>query len=171
MFMLMGGAEAVVAPTKPIVFQEDLTEAELNVAQQLPPGLENLGNTCYLNATIQAFRGVPELETALISGPFKDAGPLSSLAQHVGRLFQAMRIGGDAIAMRNMAMLLALRNVNPRYAETTNHGDHSHPVQQDAGECWGELMRAMTAALPGNGSASSLIDQVLHSYSSLSIYT
>ncbi len=31
-FLLMGGAEAVAAPTQPIVFMEDLTDAELNKA-------------------------------------------------------------------------------------------------------------------------------------------
>lgn len=35
----------------------------------LPGGLENLGNTCYMNATLQCLKSVPELRNSLNQYP------------------------------------------------------------------------------------------------------
>ena len=64
--LMMGTADALPdAPTEKAVFMEDLNEHELATALELPAGLTNLGNTCYLNATVQCLRTVPELRNAL----------------------------------------------------------------------------------------------------------
>jgi len=89
--MLMGTAGEIKEEPKPVIkFIEDMSDAELAKAvyfnffpffynffkcvffffffpekTNIPPGLENLGNTCYLNATLQCFRKVPELRDVL----------------------------------------------------------------------------------------------------------
>jgi hypothetical protein len=64
--MLLGTAEELPkAPEEKPKFIEDLNEKEFTKVLDIPCGLANLGNTCYLNATAQCLKTIPELRDAL----------------------------------------------------------------------------------------------------------
>lgn len=66
--LLMMGTKDEDIPTQPTEktkFVEDMDESELASAMDMPAGLENLGNTCYMNATVQCLKTVPEFKQAL----------------------------------------------------------------------------------------------------------
>ncbi|KAI0052457.1 cysteine proteinase [Auriscalpium vulgare] len=156
-FMVIGAAgELPKPPSEPVKFLEDMDESELADALGLPVGLINLGNTCYMSATVQAMRAIPELQSSLAET--REATPLT---RSLRDLFRTM--SNTTGGVLPMAFLTSLRDAVPQFGERTNRGY----AQQDAEECWTQLTNRLKD-LPGfpnrDGGApprSKFVDQYL----------
>ncbi|TKA27575.1 hypothetical protein B0A50_04407 [Salinomyces thailandicus] len=167
---LMGLPSADVVmevPKEKMKFAEDMTEAEL--AQQdgaVPAGLQNTGNTCYANATLQTLRSIPELQQELMdykpsaqpqSGSASSMFTPDQLAQYgIGGLgggndlTSALRdlyrqMGGTQQGFPPIMFLTTLRQKFPQFAERAKNG-HGY-AQQDAEEVWTQLIQTIHTSL------------------------
>lgn len=160
-------AEVVMeAPKERMKFLEDMTDAE--IAKQdgaIPAGLNNTGNTCYANATLQTLRMIPELQEQLQSyKPSAQAGPstsslfsadqlanvglggLGGANDLTGSLRDVYKMMGETQgAVQPLMFLTALRQQYPQFAEKSKNG-HGY-AQQDAEEMWSQLIATLDQSL------------------------
>lgn len=156
---MMGTADkAPTAPQKEQVFIEDLPVEEQDTTGMsvYGAGLENLGNTCYMNSTLQCLYNVPELKTVLndFKAPPQD-DQSKILTSAAGSLFAQMDKSAQPVSP--MAFVMTLRGVFPQFDQRSREGFH---MQQDAEECWGSLLHAMRTSLSSSGDGSDVIQNL-----------
>jgi len=171
--LLMGSADVLPdEPVKKTQFVEDMKEGEVAGGATFSAGLTNMGNTCYMNATIQCLKNVPELQAGLDSYSGRlDFGsimtnPSEAITVSLRDLYKLM---DKAQSVPPIIFLQVLHTVFPHFAEKGEGGVYQ---QQDANECWTQMVRMLQTRLPalpstsseqvnGAGKASSLVDQCL----------
>ena len=133
--MLMGTAEVVVAPKESIQFIEDMSiEEQALKGAIIPAGLTNLGNTCYMNSTIQCLRYMPELRES-ISGVQN-----VNLASLLHTTFDQLDRSGKSVLPYQFVQNLRMNF--PQFAQTNQHGY----MQQDAEEFYSTLTNVIEDA-------------------------
>jgi ubiquitin carboxyl-terminal hydrolase 14 len=165
-----GDASAMLErPKEKMKFMEDMTEAE--AAKQegaTPAGLQNLGNTCYLNSTLQVLKSLPEMQETLAlykAEPAATGPSLSDLSQFgLGGLGSSTDLTASLRDLYKqmsetqegfppLMFLNALRTAFPQFAQKSKTG-HGY-AQQDAEEAWSQIVSQLRAKLKISPDASS----------------
>ncbi|CAJ0562819.1 unnamed protein product, partial [Mesorhabditis spiculigera] len=138
--MMMGSTQPLLPEIQVSTPGEQPSQGAQRVEQYMPAGLENCGNSCYMNSVLQAMHTVPEyrevLERFQLSPNFQQK-PRENLV-HTMRASSRIIDHKPAGFMNTLEMLLSLHAVFPQFKEKMPNGMYQ---QQDANECFTGIMR------------------------------
>jgi len=142
--MLMGSAEKLAEPPQvATVFAEDMPAQDLAAATtNLPGGLANLGNTCYLNSSLQVMRNIPELSTSLQRYMNAANTNQDALVFAMRDILSELDRSNASKEVVPVKFVNSFRTSYPLFAQRTDDGRGY--VQQDAEECWSTIVNDMS---------------------------
>lgn len=145
--MLLGTPDAnlVTKPKKENRFIEDLDpNAQQQQLSQLPIGFKNLGNTCYMNSTLQALYQITPLRDQILNFKAGDHSPADDphflLVTELKRCFQMLRDKPQE-SVTPILLLAMLRKCYPQFAERDQQSGIYK--QQDAEELFTQLFHSL----------------------------
>ena len=152
--IMMGSAEAKPLPTFDDEPKEDPKDIDMDEHEEEPAhgnGLSNLGNTCYMNSTIQCLYSIDELKAALqMYSSTSTLDPSAALTMEAKNLFSRLDKSDDSVAPDGF--LNALRVKYPQFAQQGAGGMY---MQQDAEECYTQILNSMREKLDGGSGEDS----------------
>lgn len=145
--LLLGTKDVVPeTPSKPARFIEDMdTDMATALEIDLPAGFKNLGNTCYLNATLQCLKSIPELRVALSQFKLEDPLRSSVPVAFTGSLKVLFKQMDDFKTVIPAILFSSLHTSCPQFSQIAQDGTYR---QQDANECWLELLKLLQPLPP-----------------------